>query len=111
MAHHQDRNRSTERDPAGYCSECANKSNQLERHCHFLKLGDGLAGHLHRHYVDYANSPEAAQHGQQVVSSIVAWVKSIQDSYGDIVDEHGAPLSVCDAWLAMHRAHNTEMRA
>ena len=56
------------REESHFCSDCANSKNQFERHCHFLCLGDGLAGHLQQHYVTGEETPEAAGPWQKLSS-------------------------------------------
>ena len=87
-----------------FCEKCADKKNQAKRHIHFLQLGAGLAGHLKAHYIEGASTPEEEQHGQSIVSGIVAWVNNIEEGYGDVADpETGFRLPTWKAWVEAHR--------
>ena len=88
--------------PEPTCPDCASKD-QLSRHQHFLKIGTGLAGHLHAQYVADAMGAEAEQHGQNTVSGVMAWVQTIHATYGGLINKQGEKMSALDTWfLAQH---------
>lgn len=80
------------------CPDCLRK-NRTQRHVHFLRFADegSLAGHLLAQYGE-----DAQKDG--TIPAIIAWVRSIEERYKDIVDEQGVKLPVWQAWLFTQQA-------
>lgn len=75
------------------CDLCWSK-NQAKRHIHFLRFPDkhSLSGHLFEQYGEKAQE-------SGLISTVLAWVRQIEDLYRERVNEEGVRIPTWQAWV------------